>query len=58
MDVLFYKIHGLLQNWKVLCPVDKRDLLETFLKDLKTAAKMVAWLPDIPRSMKRNSSEA
>jgi hypothetical protein len=48
MDVLLYRIHGLLQNWTVLCRVDKRELLNGFLREIKSAAKMVLWLPDIP----------
>jgi hypothetical protein len=58
MDVLFYQIHGLLQNWKVLCLADKRGLLENFLRDLKTSTRMVSWLPDILRREAQSSSEA
>jgi hypothetical protein len=49
MEVLIYKIHALLRNWTVLCPVEKRDILSGVLWNLKIAAKMVLWLPDIPR---------
>jgi len=58
MEVLFYKILGLLQNWIVLCPVNKRKRLDGFLEELKTAAKRIYWLPDFTRNAMPSSSEA
>ena len=57
MEVLFYKILGLLQNWTVLCPVNKRERLDGFLENLKTVARRVTWLPDIPRNAMQSASE-
>ena len=58
MEVLFYKILGLLQNWIVLCPVNKKKRLDGFLEDLKTAAKMIYWLPEFTRNAMPSTSEA
>lgn len=58
MEVVFYKILGLLQNWTVLCPVNNGEVLDGFMKKLKTAVRVVPWLSDIPRSTIQNSLEA
>lgn len=49
MEVLLYKVLGLLQNWTVLCPGDNRELLVGYLSGIKDAAKRVPWLPDAPK---------
>ena len=49
MEVLLYRIHGHLKNWKVLCPGDKTNLLDGYLEKIKVAAKMVRWLPGIQK---------
>lgn len=49
MDVLLFKIHGLLQNWKILCPVEK-EILDGYLKDIKSTARQVSWLPFVNKA--------
>jgi hypothetical protein len=49
MEVLLFKILGLLKSWLVLCPSDKKELLSGYLEKIKEAAKRVRWLPDFQR---------
>jgi hypothetical protein len=45
MDMLLYRISGLLQNWVILCPADKRELLVDYINKIKSAAGQILWLP-------------
>ena len=41
MEILLYKIVGLLQNWIILCPPEKKELLKTTLEEIKPSPKRV-----------------
>jgi len=41
MEILLYKIVGLLQNWIILCPPEKKELLKTTLEEIKASPKRV-----------------
>jgi hypothetical protein len=45
MEMLFFRVAGLLSNWKILCPPDKRDLLEEYISKIKVEAGRILWLP-------------
>lgn len=45
MEMLLLRIAGLLTNWIILCPEDKRSLLSTYIQKIKTAAGETLWLP-------------
>jgi hypothetical protein len=45
MDMLLYRISGLLQNWVILCLADKRELLVDYINKIKSAAGQILWLP-------------
>lgn len=51
MEVLLFKIVGLLQNWIVLCPADKKELLNNLLKEIRASAKRILWLPDVVKDV-------
>jgi hypothetical protein len=44
MEMLLFRISGLLVNWTILCPEDKRGMLAEYINKIKTAAGMM-WLP-------------
>jgi hypothetical protein len=46
MDILLYRITGLLQNWEILCPSEKQDLMRHIVKKIKMASKMTFCLPE------------
>jgi hypothetical protein len=46
MDILLYRIAGLWQNWEILCPPEKKDLMKIIVKKIKAAAKMTFCLPE------------
>jgi hypothetical protein len=50
MDMLLFRISGLLQNWIVLCPPDKKMSLEIFISKMKKASGEILWLPYMPQS--------
>jgi hypothetical protein len=45
MEMLLFRISGLLQNWMILCPVDKKPLLMDCIDKIKMAAGTILWLP-------------
>jgi hypothetical protein len=45
MEMLLCRISGLLENWTVLCPVDKREVLGEYISKIKSAARMTMWMP-------------
>lgn len=45
MEMLLFRISGLLENWTVLCPVDKKEVLGEYIRMIKLAARMTMWLP-------------
>jgi hypothetical protein len=49
MEVLIFRILGLLKSWMVLCPGDKREILSGYMKKIKEVATRVSWLPDSRR---------
>ena len=51
MEMLLFRIAGLLQNWTVLCPPDKRMELEDIISNIKTASGEILWLPYTPQSI-------
>jgi hypothetical protein len=44
MEMLLFRVAGLLSNWKILCPPDKRDLLEEYISKIKVEAGRILWL--------------
>jgi hypothetical protein len=45
MDILLYRIAGILQNWEILCPVEKKDWMKLIVKKIKEVPKMILCLP-------------
>jgi hypothetical protein len=45
MDMLFFRIAGLLQNWLILHPSDKKELLVEFINKIKSAIGKTLRLP-------------
>jgi len=45
MEMLLFRISGLLQNWMVICPVDKKASLKYFIDKIKLTASRILWLP-------------
>jgi hypothetical protein len=45
MEILFFRIAGLLQHWEILCPAEKKDQLQLYVKKIKEAPKMIFCLP-------------
>jgi hypothetical protein len=43
---LLYRIAGLLQNWEILCPPEKKDLMKQIVKKIKEVPKMTFCLPE------------
>lgn len=48
--LLHLRIAGTLQNWKILCPPEKKDQLRFDMKEIKGVSKMTFCLPDVPRT--------
>jgi hypothetical protein len=46
MNTLLYRIAGLLQNWEILCPPEKQDLMRHIVKKIKMATRMTFCLPE------------
>jgi hypothetical protein len=44
MEMLLFRVAGLLSKWKILCPPDKRDLLEEYISNIKVEAGKILWL--------------
>jgi hypothetical protein len=44
MEMLFFRITGLLRNWMLLCSVDKKVLLDSYINKIKAASKEVGKL--------------
>lgn len=45
MEMLLFRISGLLVNWTILCLEDKRGMLAEYINKIKNAAGMMMWLP-------------
>jgi hypothetical protein len=45
MEMLLFRITRLLMNWRILCPPDKKDLLELYINQIKAEAGKILWLP-------------
>jgi hypothetical protein len=45
LPILPYKIAGLLQNWEILCPPEKKDMMKHIVKKHKEVPKMTFCLP-------------
>jgi hypothetical protein len=45
VGLLFYKIAGLLQNWEILCPLEKKAQLQSYVKKIREAAMMIFCIP-------------
>jgi hypothetical protein len=48
MDMLLYGIAGLLQNWIVVCPGDKKEVVTDIVSKIKSLAGESLWLPYTP----------
>jgi len=46
MDILLYRMAGLLQNWAILCPPEKKDLMKIIVKKIWAAAKTTLCFPE------------
>jgi hypothetical protein len=46
MEVLLFKILGILKSWVVLCPGDKKEILSGYKEEIKESARRVRWLPN------------
>jgi hypothetical protein len=51
MEMLIFRISGLLLNWMVLYPVDKKDFMLDFIDKIKSAANMTLWLTYVNQSI-------
>lgn len=51
MEMLLFRVSGLLQNWIILCPSDKKVMLEEVIYKIKLVAGRVLWLPYIPQGI-------
>lgn len=45
MEMLLFRVAGLLTNWTILCPSDKKDLLVEYINRIKLEAGKILWLP-------------
>ena len=45
MEMLLFRIAGVLLSWMVLCPPDKKDYLKDCIDKIKLAASKTLWLP-------------
>lgn len=50
MEMLLFRILGLLQNWIVLCAADKKEMLKVYMGKIKASTRMVLWLPNVTHS--------
>jgi hypothetical protein len=48
MDMLLYRIARQLQNWIVLCPGDKKEVVTDIISKIKSLAGESLWLPYTP----------
>jgi hypothetical protein len=46
MEVLLFKIMGILKSWVVLCLGDKKEILFGYKEEIKESARRVRWLPN------------
>jgi hypothetical protein len=51
MEMLLFRIAGLLQNWIILCPPSKKEMLQEVINKIKLAAGRILWLPYAPLSV-------
>lgn len=45
MEILLYRICGVLQNWVVLCPQEKKEQLQDCIQKIKMEAMKTFWIP-------------
>lgn len=50
MEMLLYRIIGLLLNWTALWPEDKQGSLMEYINKIKIVVGRVFWLPNVPQS--------
>jgi hypothetical protein len=51
MEMLLFRISGLLQNWIILCPADRKERLKEVISKIKSAAGRILWLPYTPQGI-------